>query len=165
MSGGYSGTSEAVSFGASRVPQSKIEGILCSSAYPNRVPNQYISITTSTNDIFHRQQTFVAQTDAFVVMPGTIGTLNKLISLWHLSTIEESQSKTPLCMITWSQPWLEIIQQLSKPLNIPQQLIESIKFVESVDQIMTELEKMKQQKKANKGNTSAASSSSSSASN
>jgi predicted Rossmann-fold nucleotide-binding protein len=157
LSGGYSGSSESLSFGASRVPNSAVEGVTCPAAFPSRVDHQYLNATTPATDLIDRARTLIHRADAFVVMPGGLGTLAKLVLTWNVAAVEAHAERAPLTILAWRQPWEGVITALGVALAIPQTMRDAIKYVESVDQIVAELEQMKAI--ANKGTAAGSSSS------
>jgi len=170
LSGGYNGTSEALSFGASRVQGARIEGVTVPSLYPSRPgPNQYIKTETKATDLNHRMQLLQQHTDAFIVLPGGLGTMSALTRLMHQSSVEQNASKPPLLLLVWNDPWQSIIRSILPQLNLLPESIEAVKFVSSVDEIVAAVDAMKQRRKSSRVGVhgvaaSAASSSSSSSS-
>jgi predicted Rossmann-fold nucleotide-binding protein len=66
MNGGYSGTMEAVSEGAVRVPGAQVEGVTSPSTFPDRVGggNRFLTIETKAVDIQQVGQLALSQTNA-----------------------------------------------------------------------------------------------------
>lgn len=164
LSGAYGGTSEGVSFGASRVPDAHIEGVTCASAYPARLPNQYLTAEHAAVDPFDRTAQLVKHADAFVVLPGQLGTLLHLSTVWRASLGETAQSKPPLCVLVWRAPWESLLQSIAASLQLPPGFIQALTFIDSVDHAMEELEKMRQHKRSSKVGVHGAAAASSSAS-
>lgn len=161
--------SEAVSFGASRVPDAVVEGVTCPSSFAHTVPNQYLRAEKPAADVLDRTAHLLRGVDAAVVLPGSLGTLTKFLTCWHLAVVDSLGSKPPsTLLLVWRQPWQDVIQHLSTALHISQHLQQMIVYVDTVEQVMTELEKMKQHKRSSKlgvhGSHAAAASSSSSSS-
>jgi predicted Rossmann-fold nucleotide-binding protein len=164
LTGAYGGTAEGVSFGASRVPSSHIEGISCPSAYPARVSTQYLTVETTASDRFEREAGLVKHADAFIVLPGQLGTLAHLTQVWNVSVGETAQSKPPLCILAWRSPWEGVLTSIAGALKLPAAMVHAVTFVDSVDQAMEELEKMRQHKRNSKVGVHGAAASSSSSS-
>jgi uncharacterized protein (TIGR00725 family) len=65
VSGGYSGTMEAVSKGAMEVGNVKVEGVIVPKLFPNRPPrgNEYLNVVTTAESLMHRLTILIESSD------------------------------------------------------------------------------------------------------
>ena len=82
QTGGYIGTMEAVSRGASEAGGKTI-GVTCSALTSSRV-NEYINREIVTSSLAERLDTLITLGNGYVVLPGGTGTLLELAKIWEL---------------------------------------------------------------------------------
>lgn len=159
VSGGYAGTSESLSFGASRVANARIEGVTSPAAYPGSLATQYLTDERKAGDVLERAAVMVRAADAYVVLPGGLGTLSKMSLAWNLSAAESWAAKPPLPLLAWRDPWERVVETLGEQLGVAPAVREVITYVDGVEQVMQELQKMRQHRQGVKADTPAATSS------
>lgn len=98
MTGGYEGVMEAASKGASEggghvigVASKPIE-ILRSTR-----PNPWVNEVINFDSLHERLSYLVRNSDAYVVMPGGLGTLNELILAWELIRVKDISPRPLVC--------------------------------------------------------------------
>ncbi|MHC4843035.1 MAG: LOG family protein [Planctomycetota bacterium] len=79
--GGYGGTMLAAAKGASEAG-GRIIGVTCS-AFGQTKGNEYISQVVVTNSLDERLDTLIDLGDAYIVLPGSTGTLLELAKVWE----------------------------------------------------------------------------------
>ena len=141
---------EAVSLGASSVSGASIEGIISPSAFPyqGEQGNRYLTQRTYTSDLPQRIITFLSRCQAFVVLPGGLGTLTELCLTWNVSAISDLQlphNRRPLCLLVDRQPWESVISHCTQLLPISQQFMAHITYVDTVDDIVSRLQEARTQ--------------------
>jgi predicted Rossmann-fold nucleotide-binding protein len=146
VSGGYCGVMEAVSAGGASVPGSSVEGVLSPAAFPLQSPtgNGFLTHRTLTNDLPQRVVAFLRRCQAFVVMPGGLGTLTELCLTWDVSAVaamrqqgeQSSSSERPLCLLLYRQPWEAVVTSLTSLLPIPASFLSRIRFVDGSNDVL-----------------------------
>ena len=101
--GGYGGTMSAAARGA-REAGGGVVGVTCS-AFARPAPNEFVSETIETADLFQRLARLIQGADAFVALPGGTGTLTELFLTWELMAKGLVETR-PLCLLggAW-EPW------------------------------------------------------------
>lgn len=132
---------EAVSAGAARVKSSTVEGILSPLAFPLQggEGNRYLTHRTYTNDLPQRVITFLSRCQAFIVLPGGLGTLTELCLTWDCSAITDLQPshlQRPLCLLVQRQPWESVIQSVRQLIPISDQFMSHVTYVDSLTQTL-----------------------------
>lgn len=172
VSGGYAGTAEAASFGASRVAAASVSGVTCPSAFANTPrggvagPNQYLTEQQTAADLLTRAAMLVRPVDACVVLPGGLGTLTKLSLAWNMAAVESwngASGQSTRVILAWRDPWESLLNSVGEALRIPADLMQCVRFVSTVEEVMQQLEQVKATNDAAANGTSSSSSSSSAA--
>jgi uncharacterized protein (TIGR00730 family) len=101
--GGYGGTMSAAARGA-REAGGRVVGVTCS-VFARPTPNEFVSETIETADLFQRLARLIQGADAFVALPGGTGTLTELFLTWELMAKGLVEAR-PLCLLgeAWD-PW------------------------------------------------------------
>ena len=160
VSGGYGGVMEAVSAGAAGVSGASIEGIISPAAFPfqGEQGNRHLTHRTYTTDLPHRLITFLARCQAFVVLPGGLGTLTELCLTWNVSAISDLQpphNRRPLCLLVDRQPWQAVIEHCTHLLPITDQFMAHLTYVDSIDDILQRLTQARSEQQQVAGSQSA----------
>jgi uncharacterized protein (TIGR00730 family) len=109
LSGGYGGVMEAVSRGAFEAGGT----VYAITAEYNQddQPNPYYTYEVRHADLLQRMRYFVETADAFLALPGGLGTFSELALTWnHLRTQGWGHDAPPL--ILWQDPWRAILEPL-----------------------------------------------------
>ena len=144
VTGGYGGTMEGVSRGASEArAESLREGVLCSSLFPYRplqgaVGNAYLTHTTDECDLLSRIRTMTKRTRIFVVMRGTLGTLTELCCVWNMAALARAAGQEPLLVLVYRQPWEAALNALGAALAIPSAHADTLKWVDCAADVVRE---------------------------
>jgi len=80
--GGYQGTMEATAKGAVEIGV-PVTGVTCD-IFGSKRPNSFINNELRTRDYKYRLERLVELGDAYVVLPGSTGTLLELAMVWEL---------------------------------------------------------------------------------
>lgn len=110
MTGGYCGLMEAVSRGALEAGGKTI-GVTCSDidAYRPGGPNKWVQECVQTENLNKRLEVLTRQPDAFIALPGGIGTLGEITLAQNLMAVG-SIPERPLILI--GAEWEQIFKQL-----------------------------------------------------
>lgn len=110
--GGYDGTMEAVAKGVKETGGYSI-GVLVESIEGLR-HNAYIDEVERTESLLYRLERLVTLGEAYVVLPGGIGTLLELALVWNLSTVRELEKQ----IILVGEAWERAVDSLSEHILI-----------------------------------------------
>jgi uncharacterized protein (TIGR00725 family) len=130
LNGGYSGTMEAVSEGAARVEGAVIEGVLVPSVFSDRHAsgNPHLTVRTETASLQERLSLLISA-DAFVVLPGSIGTLTELFLVWNHSVVSAAKP-----IFVTQDPWQAALTPLMNSLGSAQHL-EKLAFFSTAEEL------------------------------
>ena len=129
--GGYTGVMEAVSRGAVEAGGHAI-GVTVSSWAERIRPNQWVREEIAMPDLFLRISRLTA-TDAYVAMPGGLGTLGEVALTWNLFQTE-SIPRRPLVLV--GREWRDVLTCLPAAVRIEARDLELVRLVGSVDEVV-----------------------------
>jgi len=107
-SGGYTGVMAGVSEGASRAGGTVI-GYTCDIFDGDHQPNRWLTEEHRTATLPERISRMIQEGDAFVAMPGGIGTLAEITLLWNTLLLSRNGVK-PFVLV--GEPWPPLLQLL-----------------------------------------------------
>lgn len=134
--GGYGGTMLASARGAAQAGGQTI-GVICSIFKSN--PNPFIRETIQTDSLLQRLQTLIDIGDAYIVLPGSTGTLVELAMVWELMNKHMMAVKPVLCWERFWHPVVDIFsgESMQDPhvaaLGVKERRGELIEFIDSAD--------------------------------
>jgi uncharacterized protein (TIGR00730 family) len=131
--GGYDGTMEAVAKGI-RESGGRSIGVLVESI-EGRMHNPYIDEIERTEGLLYRLERLVTLGEAYLVLPGGIGTLLELALVWNLSTVREHQK--PIILL--GQEWRRAIEGLGEHILLREGDRERLLHVDGADEAVTVL--------------------------
>ncbi len=145
ITGGYMGTMEASSKGASEAGGHVI-GITCGDIerWRNRTHNLWVKEELKLETLHERMVKLMDVCDTAIALPGGPGTLAEIVLMWNRIQIEAIPS-VPIILV--GEEWKKIFSLFYQELNsyIPPSSIETIKFANTVDEIISFLKpKIKQ---------------------
>lgn len=131
--GGYGGTMLAAAKGAKQAGGKTI-GVTCS-AFGRKGPNEFITENIVTTNLTERVAKLIEVGDAYVVLPGSTGTLLELADIWERTNKGFINPAKPIILLTgFFRPLIEIIASLDKGClefitiaDTPKQIIEILK--------------------------------------
>jgi uncharacterized protein (TIGR00730 family) len=97
MTGGYGGSMEACSRGASEAG-AHVVGVTVELFEKRGPANRWVKERVHTPDLFERLRHIVERADGFVVVPGSIGTLTELFLTWTLLSVK-GRAGAPLVLL------------------------------------------------------------------
>jgi len=108
VNGGYGGTMTAAAKGA-RDAGGKVIGVTCS-AFGQTGANPYISEVIVTHSLEERLDRLIQLGDAYIVLPGSTGTLLELAMVWELKNKGFLDKKKTLILLgKYWQPLVDLI--------------------------------------------------------
>ena len=140
LTGGYMGTMEAVSRGASEAGGHVI-GVTCIDIeeWRGATPNQWVKEERRKKSLIERLQGLIEGCDAAIALPGGAGTLAEISLMWNLMIVE-SLPRRPLTLVGsgWQSTFDQFFKEFHTYMPIRQQ--ELIYFVEDVKTAVNKLE-------------------------
>ncbi len=111
LTGGHQGMMAAFSEGI-RAGGGHVRGVTLA-CFPTP-PENHLSEEIRARDFFHRMQVLIEETDAYVALPGGLGTLAELAMSWDLLAIRILE---PRPLILYGDGWPPIISALQENLT------------------------------------------------
>ena len=140
LTGGYIGTMEAVSRGASEAGGHVI-GVTCEDIENWRkvAPNRWVKEERRRKTLLERLQTLIEGCDAALALPGGPGTLTEISLMWNLMIVE-SLHRRPLILI--GSGWQSVLDQVFTQLDgyTPAHQRELLTFAEDIHTAVNLLE-------------------------
>lgn len=134
--GGYSGSMEAVSLGASRAG-GHVVGITAPGVFPGRSKaNSYLTTETPAASLVERIGLLASSTSASIALWGSLGTAAELIVAWNLAYVAPFADLAPKPIIAVGEPWARLVPHLESVLATTPQLVS---VVANVDEAVAEL--------------------------
>ena len=110
INGGYGGTMEASAAGA-REAGGRAVGVTCAEFTFRAGPNPHLDEVLEAPTLTARLETLLRRGDAYVVLPGGVGTLIELTLVWeHL----RRGLVPPRPLIVWEDPWRPVVRALAE---------------------------------------------------
>jgi uncharacterized protein (TIGR00730 family) len=140
VNGGYSGTMQAVSQGATELG-GKAVGITCA-LFDGQRPggNAYLTLEHHTPDLLARLRQLVAHGQAFAVLGGGVGTLLELLLVWNLSAISTPIGVRPAgiepnkpCILVGTH-WRRVLADLGRETEITPKHIDLLHIVDTPEE-------------------------------
>ncbi|MEA1901919.1 MAG: LOG family protein [Actinomycetota bacterium] len=141
VTGGYGGTMEAVSKGASDAGGHTI-GVTAPSQFPQREgANRYIAEVIEASDLTHRIGLMIDRARAAIALPGSIGTATELLIAWNINHIVRRNGGTPFPTAAVGPNWEQFSQSLALHIDAyPGDIHLSDNADQAVDWIFEQLE-------------------------
>lgn len=109
--------------------------------FEGRNPSRYNTETISYAELYPRQQKIISLADAFVVLPGGIGTIFELFEVLAKKYLQEIDRKTPIILVS-KEFWNGIVQMLETQIEkgfMKKEIFENFKIVDSIGEVLVEL--------------------------
>ncbi|CAJ1993007.1 ribosomal protein L32-like protein [Leishmania donovani] len=145
ITGGYGGSMEAVSKGAREVrdaaaagsaaASAEVVGIVVSEVFPDRLTegNKYLTKLLDSTSMLHRIEQLTTHSRYFIVLPGTTGTLQELVTIWVQKTIHPSDLPMPV-IVAFRDPWEKCCQGIIESLQLSSHQANAIHFVDTPEE-------------------------------
>ncbi|MGB1286156.1 MAG: LOG family protein [Aggregatilineales bacterium] len=142
MTGGYGGVMGAASQGASEAGGHVIGVTVASfSIQGERNVNQWITEEIEYPDLRPRLHYLVDKADAYIVMPGGVGTLQEIAEVWQQMRTGDIVGRP---LIGYGDFWKTTLAEFRKSPYIPQHQRDVMQFVDNSDDLLTILEAIKE---------------------
>lgn len=155
ITGGYCGSMEAVSEGARNVVDTlaaaaaesgesssqekrpEVIGIVVNGQFPDRAlsGNKFLTQCVDAPNFPRRVEILASQSRYFVILPGTLGTLQELSTVWTLSYIHPSGLPRPV-ILAFRDPWEKVVKSLTDLLKLPDSVSSLVQFVDDAEDCM-----------------------------
>lgn len=138
MTGGYSGVMEAISRGASQEGGNVI-GVTSEAIEAIRdgiQPNRWVAVEVRHKTLRDRLMYLITEADAYVVMPGGLGTLTEVVLVWELMRVGEISRRPIVC---FGDYWGEMLVGLRYSQYIQSQMWDYITFVDTEQELLEAL--------------------------
>lgn len=165
--GGYSGSMEAVSKGAREVVDKakagsndndvaaasaascEVIGVVVSEVFPDRVThgNPFLTDTRDSTGMLERIDQLTRLARYYVILPGTMGTLQELTCIWTLSVLHPKDRPRPV-IIAFRDPWERCVAGIMQSLSLPAEQADLITFVDTPEEAMDIINKDDAMRKA-----------------
>jgi len=139
LTGGYIGTMEAVSYGASEAGGHVI-GVTCGEIerWRDVAPNRWVKEEWRKQTLVERLQVLIRECDAAIALPGGPGTLTEISLMWNLMIVE-SMHRRPLVLV--GSGWQSVFDQFYTNLDVyiaekQRELVSFAKDVETAVEII-----------------------------
>ncbi len=138
VSGGYAGVMEAVSRGASESNGTAV-GVTTTSIerYRSTKVNQWVNQHIHYDTLRERIAHLVTEPDGYVVMPGGLGTLNELVSVWELIRVGDLPRRP---IILYGDYWTQILEPFKSMPYFKPESWEYLQFASDPAQVIAQLQ-------------------------
>lgn len=136
VNGGYGGTMEGVSKGATSVGALAV-GVTVPELFAFRGTggNAYNSEEVRTPSLLSRIEAMLSRAPRFVVvLPGTLGTLTELCCAMNTALLYGLAGRAKTRIFAWRKPWGTVIDQAGDALGLDAATRALVTFVDSVDE-------------------------------
>ena len=115
--GGYSGLMEATSKGAANAG-GRVVGVTAPVLFPHRPGgNDFLTEEIQAAGLLDRISTMSELASAYIVMPGSIGTLTELAIAWNEAYLAAGRGAAPVPILAFRDAWSEIVDRLTGDLR------------------------------------------------
>jgi len=137
INGGYQGTMEASAIGAKEAGGECI-GVLVPSVFRHRpfAGNEHLSSYVVKGSILERINHMVEQADAFLVLPGTVGTLTELCVAWNVAALAPMGKYSAPKIYCFRDPWEKTLSGMAECLGVSDAIMGAITYVDSAEEAM-----------------------------
>lgn len=112
ITGGYGGTMEAVSKGASE-RGGHVVGVTASSLFPKRAgPNPHVKEVIDAPDLVTRIGTMMSRASGVIALPGSIGTAAELLMAWNINHIARNNGTKGIPTVAVGIGWQMLTRTL-----------------------------------------------------
>lgn len=122
MTGGYHGTMEACSRGANEAG-GHVVGVTVELFEKRGPANAFVKERVHTADLYERLRHLLDRANGFVVLPGSLGTLNELFLTWTLVSVG-GRRREPIVLL--GEHWAAFIEALRHPDMVTPRLFEFV---------------------------------------
>lgn len=136
VSGGYGGLMRAAAQGA-HAEGGTVVGVTAE-YNPDEHPNPYVTHEVRHADLLRRIRYLIESVDAFVVLPGGVGTLSELTAAWTMIKTQGWSHQAPPLLL-WHDPWAAIAEALEHSPGFWRPDLNLVTWVHSAQDALTVL--------------------------
>lgn len=116
LTGGYGGTMEAVSRGATLAGGRAI-GVTAPSLFPGRPgANRHVTEEIAADSLTERIGTLTALASGVIALPGSIGTATELLIAWNLNHVARSSGGKTIPTVAVGESWRLLWEVMTGPI-------------------------------------------------
>ncbi|MFW5709194.1 MAG: LOG family protein [Chloroflexota bacterium] len=137
MTGGYAGVMEAASKGAAEVGGHVIgvtTEVFTALRGDGAQPNPWVVDEIRHPSLRERLTHLVLEADGYICMPGGMGTLHELITVWELMRVGDIPTRPLLC---YGDYWREMLEPIQRSPYARPQAWQMVHFVQTPDDVVT----------------------------
>jgi len=108
-----------------------------------RKQSGYNTKTLSYKELYPRQQKIISLADAFVVLPGGLGTIFELLEILAKKYLQEIDKKTPIILVS-KEFWSGIVRMMETQIKngfMKKEIFKDFKIVDSIEEVLIELKR------------------------
>ena len=133
--GGYMGSMEAAAKGAQETG-GEVIGVTTEDFSRVRKPNPYLTEERRQPTLLDRIQTLIELADAYVVLPGGIGTMAELFVVWNLLAMRVLPER-PVLLLGDRYP--DLLKAFSRDTEIGPEHLRFLKMTTTIEDVLAEL--------------------------
>jgi uncharacterized protein (TIGR00725 family) len=123
VTGGYGGTMEAVSMGASEAGGHVI-GVTAPAVFPQRPGgNRFLNEERPAPSLTERIHELMAMADGVIALPGSLGTAAELLVAWNMAWVSAAGGVVPLPVVTVGDGWSALVGLLADEMAADPRLV------------------------------------------
>ena len=136
--GGYQGTMEAVSKGASEHPV-EVVGYTVPNLFLGRDGgNKFITKEVTTETLAERIGGLISDSETIVALPGSIGTFTEILVIWNQEFVKECNEMNVSQRIYLYKPfWEPIMKSMPEDLSLP---LDLLLYFNNIEDLIQQLE-------------------------
>lgn len=124
MTGGYCGAMEACSQGANEAG-GHVVGVTVELFEHRSSVNRWVHERVHTEQLYQRLEYLVGRATGFIVLPGSIGTLNELFLTWTLVSVS---GRAPAPIVLLGTHWQRFLESLHDPDLVRPELFRFVQY-------------------------------------
>ncbi|MFQ5967682.1 MAG: LOG family protein [Acidimicrobiia bacterium] len=138
VTGGYAGVMEAVSEGAAE-HGAEVLGVTAPPVFPGRSgANRHVTQEIPAASLGERIHHLIDLPDAYVVLPGSIGTLTELMVAWNVAFVTQFSDREPKPIVAVGEQWSELVPLLTERLETDASYVVCVSDVKAAAAFITE---------------------------
>jgi uncharacterized protein (TIGR00730 family) len=115
----------------------RVIGVMPEATFENEVAHQGLTELVYTKDMLDRKRVMMQRSEAFVIFPGGIGTMDEAIEVITWKTIYKFDK--PIVFFNWENYWnpfLEMLKSYEKTNLFYPETMQAFQVVENMDELM-----------------------------
>jgi len=118
-----------------------IRGVLVPGQFPDRVltGSTYLTESVDARNMQERLDILSRLTFAYVVLPGTLGSLTELMVVLQNSCLHPAGQSRPL-ILCWRDPWESVVRHICSTLGVQKDYEDCVRYVDSPEECVDTIE-------------------------